>query len=98
MYKLFFTIALFCCCTSKTHAQNQRFEYSDSTLLDGSQTATEDTTTSYDTAEEDVVIDILSDTTLYIERIDISPDSIMNLKKDKRFAYIKNLDSLLRKK
>ena len=40
--------------------------------------------------------DILSDTTIYINHVNISPDSVAAWKQHKRFAYIKNLDSLLK--
>ena len=97
MYKAFLTIALFCC-IFKTHAQDKRFVYTDSSLLEGS-ASTEDTSAgAYGNTNEDQVIDILSDTTLYIGNINIAPDSVIYWKKDERFAYIKNLDSLLKDK
>ena len=98
MHKLFLTIALFCCCIQKTHAQDKRYEYADSSLLDGSQSPEDDGTGSYENTATNEVTDILSDTTLYIGKINISPDSITNFKNDKRFAYIRNLDSLLKEK
>jgi hypothetical protein len=40
--------------------------------------------------------EILSDTTLYILTREIPEDSVAQFKKDKRFAYMHNLDSLLK--
>ena len=42
--------------------------------------------------------DMVMDTTLYINNLQLSPDSIQNWKKLKQYAYIKNLDSLLEAK
>ncbi len=87
---------LACCCMLITHAQDKRFEYADSTLLnEPAQAGThENQDVVENTPEEER--DILSDTTIYITDISISPDSVAAWKQNKRFAYIKNLDSLLK--
>ncbi|MEP7165638.1 MAG: hypothetical protein ABI741_13140 [Ferruginibacter sp.] len=98
MHKIFFTIMLACCCLFNTHAQDKRFEYVDSSLLNETQpTGTHENPD----IDENALVeekDILSDTTIYISNIKISPDSVTAWKHDKRFAYIKNLDSLLKEK
>jgi len=97
MRKAFFTIICFCCCIA-VHAQNKSYEYSDTSLNDQPAVVSEtpvfeeDTTTVSNTGNTG---DILSDTTLYVTRIELSRDSVSKWKADKRFAYMKNLDSLL---
>ena len=44
------------------------------------------------------IADILSDTSLYVFPVIISPDSVQKWKESKEFAYIENLDSLLKLK
>lgn len=98
MSRIVFTVLLVYGSLLNSFAQDNRFEYKDTSLLNEfEQTEThkdKDTTTLLtDTAEEK---DILSDTTLYITHIDISRDSVTVWKKDKRFSYLKNIDSLLK--
>ena len=87
---------LACCCMFITHAQEKGFEYSDSTLLYESPPAGIDEDSN--PAKNDVVEDrdILSDTVIYINHITIASDSIVAWKNNKRFAYVTNLDSLLK--
>ncbi len=88
---------LVACSMSITHAQDQRFEYIDSSLLnDQDQTLTNNT---FNDSGENALQenkDILSDTTLYITEISILPDTVAAWKNNKRFAWAKNLDSLLK--
>jgi len=97
MHKFLFTIVFFCCALS-LHAQDKPFEYSDSSLLIESQQTVNTGTVS----DEDSIVtenrDILSDTTLYINPIEIVPDSITKWKSDRRFGYMKNLERLLKEK
>ena len=86
MHKLLFTIIFYCCCMPGIHAQ--RFEYKDSTLLESHKSE----------FEQEEEKDILSDTTVHINYIALSPDSVRAWKSNKRFAYMKNIDSLLKKK
>jgi hypothetical protein len=46
--------------------------------------------------DEDEEADILSDTTVYITSIKIYPDTVAAWKNNKRFAYMKDIDSLLK--
>lgn len=90
MHKAFLAILICCCFTAG--AQEKQFEYADSSLI-----ATTDTVVTSEELEEDVVSDILSDTTLYIHAMPVPADSILSLKRDKRFAYMKDIESRLRK-
>jgi hypothetical protein len=74
------------------HAQEKRFEYKDSAVLE--EPSTVDSTTATESEEKD----ILSDTTLYISNIVIPQDSLKSWKANKRFAYVNNIDSLLKLK
>ena len=76
MHKAFLAILICCCFTAG--AQEKQFEYADSSLI-----ATTDTVVTEE-LEEDVVSDILSDTTLYTNAV--PADSILSLKRDKRFT------------
>ena len=98
MSRIVFTVLLVYGSLLNSFAQDNRFEYKDTSLLNeleqtGAYKDTDTTTRITDTAEEK---DILSDTTLYITHIDISPDSVTVWKRDKRFSYLKNIDSLLK--
>ena len=42
--------------------------------------------------------DVIQDTTVHFRDLKISPDSLKNLKENKRYAWINNIDSLLRDK
>jgi len=90
MHKLLLSIILILGSLNLVCAQDKSFEYADSSLLN------EPGKTGNDNAELTEEKDILSDTTLYINRIEIPPDTVAGWKNDKRFAYIKALDSLLK--
>ena len=105
MNKAFLTIILSCICIVG-YAQNKGFEYVDTSLVKQAESAS-DTTVTYSSGADnnneenknnDNTGKILSDTALYITKIDIAADSVRQWKKDKRFAYMRNLDSLLKKK
>ncbi len=89
------------CCGTTVQAQNKNFEYVDTSL---NATPPEEVTKSTIFEEENTTSaegekpDILSDTTLYINRISLSQDSVSKWKNDKRFAYLKILDSLLKQR
>ena len=97
MIKLFVTIVFFLSCVT-CYAQTERFKYEDSTLLMESQQGGNIDTAAQETVDESAENDILSDTTLYISAIELSPDSVLKWKTDKRFNYILTLDSLLKNK
>lgn len=81
---------------SGIRAQDKRFEYADSALIQESpSTSMQEYTDEEDNVPEDEK-DILSDTTIYITDINISPDSVLAWKQNKRFGYVNNLDSLLK--
>jgi hypothetical protein len=96
MIKRIFTFLLFSCSLFNSFAQDNRFEYKDSSLLNETgQTGTnKELDTSTPIVEEEK--DILSDTILYITHIDISQDSVISWKNNKRFSYMKYIDSLLK--
>ena len=89
MHKLFLAIILAIGSISVSCAQDNRFEYKDSSLLNDSGKDTETVTT---TEERD----ILSDTSVIISSISLHADTVAGWKSDKRFAYAKNLDTLLK--
>ncbi len=98
MIKIFFTVLLFYCCVLNTVAQDNRFEYKDSSLLnivEQTENETDSDTITVITKNEN---DILSDTTLYISKIEFINDSVAAWKKDKKFSYLKSIDSLLKNK
>lgn len=82
------------------HAQHRQVNNgSDSTvIIDGSDEKTEETVVEeVQPASETKTQDTLFiDTTVYYNRLEISPDSIAAWKSQKAFSYIKNLDSLLK--
>lgn len=96
MTKIFFTLLLFFCNVFNSFAQDTSFEYTDSSLLN----VVEETGTQEDAANTTGLAveekDILSDTTLYIADIDLSPDTVASWKKNKRFSYMNHIDSLLK--
>ncbi len=99
MYKAACTI-LFLFFYICSHAQEKRFEYADSSLLMETQTL-DDNNSDVDENSNDnsnSAGDILSDTTLYIYPINISPDSVVKWKNEKQFSYIRDIDNLLKKK
>ena len=99
MHKTAFTI-LFLIFNVCSLAQEKQFEYTDSTLLMETQTLEEPNSDvdENDIGNNDSAGEILSDTTLYIYPIKISPDSVVGWKNEKQFSYIRNLDKLLKKK
>lgn len=98
MHKVTFLIIIFSCCLSFSYAQDKRFEYTDSALLDQSQSKGTDKSEIPDDRALSEEKDILSDTTVYINDIVIAADSVKAWKNNKRFAYLKNIDSLLKQK
>jgi len=92
MRKISCTLILICCCLFAM-AQDNRFEYSDSSILDENKVT--ETAGDYSTGEEK---DILSDTLLHIQRIQISPDTIYSWKQNEKFSYMSNIDSFLKAK
>ncbi|MEO6489391.1 MAG: hypothetical protein ABIO04_05560 [Ferruginibacter sp.] len=97
MPKVFFIIILTIVARS-SFAQDPRFEYKDSTLLMETSPGSIDDPGNPGAIETDTDKDILSDTTLYFSGRNISPDTVRKWKSDPRFAYITNLDSLLKVK
>lgn len=90
MRKLFAAFILsFLLCTGNAYAQKNTYEYTDSSLLN------EENANGQDSASVDIYAE--TDTNLYYHSIVIAPDTINAWKQDKKFAYIKNLDSLLKK-
>ena len=71
-------------------AQQKNDAYQDTTVTDTASTAADIEVTPTDT--------IYVDTTLYYNRLTISPDSIESWKNLNSFAYVKHLDSLLKAK
>jgi hypothetical protein len=71
-------------------AQQKNDAYQDTAVIDTAFTAADIEVAPTDT--------IYVDTTLYYNRLTISPDSIKNWKNLNSFAYVKNLDSLLKAK
>ncbi|MEY2916491.1 MAG: hypothetical protein RIS73_205 [Bacteroidota bacterium] len=71
-------------------AQQKNDAYQDTAVIDTAFTAADIEVAPTDT--------IYVDTTLYYNRLTISPDSIENWKNLNSFAYVKNLDSLLKAK
>ncbi len=98
MTKIVSLFLLIFCSLFNSIAQDNRFEYKDSSLLNETRQskAQQDTGTATNFVEEEK--DILSDTTLYITQIDISRDSVKAWKNNKRFSYMKDIDSLLKVK
>src|SRR3954469_20194765 len=97
MHKIIFTTILFFSGIFYLSAQDPRFEYKDTTLLNETKTSEVNESVTYPETV-DAEKDILSDTTLYLSNVEISPDTIAAWRNDKRFAYVKNLDSLLKVK
>lgn len=89
MRKLLLVISICCCFTAK--GQEKQYEYTDTSLV-----VPEDQVENSETGE-DVISDILSDTTLYVESMPVSADSILSIKRDKRFVYMKDIEATLRK-
>ena len=87
MRKLFFTCCFIYCCLFYAGAQKKGFVYTDSTLADK---------TSDDQTNDEEITE--ADTTLYLHPITLSADTIASWKNNKKFAYVKNLDSLLKLK
>ena len=88
MLRPFFIFCFICLISNSTVAQTQGYEYSDSTLLDNPE---EGVPTNPNKSEAN-----FTDTILYMHEIAIPGDSIDSWKNDKKYAYIKNLDSLLK--
>lgn len=74
---------------SNNYAQTQSFEYADSSLLINMG----DSATVSPYSQNDIL-----DTMLYEHEIQISSDTIASWKADKKFAYVKNMESLLKQK
>ncbi len=89
MLKLLFIGCFVCCSINNMYAQKEGFVYSDSTLM------TEAPAEEEEEAVEEVPV---TDTTLYTHVIAFPKDTIAAWKMDKRFAYVKILDSLLKAK
>lgn len=88
MLRLFFIFYIVFFAAGSCVAQStDGFVYSDTSLLH------EEEITSSHTGGG---AEILSDTALYIYELSIPPDTVNAWKQDKKFAYAKNLDSLLR--
>ena len=88
MLRPFFIFCLICFTTNNCVAQSQGYEYSDSTLLDNPE---EGIPTNPNKAEAN-----FTDTILYMHEIAMPGDSVNSWKNDKKYAYVKNLDSLLK--
>ncbi len=75
--------------------QKQYNKGSDSTVIldEKVEAPVEETVVTEETKVQDT---LFIDTTVYYNRLEISPDSIAAWKNDKAFAYAKNLDSLLK--
>lgn len=82
------------------HAQHRQLNKgSDSTvIIDGSEEKVEEVVTQevQPVTESKAEDTLFIDTTVYYNRLEISPDSIAAWKSQKAFGYIKNLDSLLK--
>lgn len=96
MYKKITLLLLSALCCLCSFAQTKQFEYTDSAVLqveEKKQFEQEDIPVQDEEALEEAQP---VDTTLTISRLDISKDSLKNWKKQRRYAYMKNLDSLLK--
>ncbi|MFT3908210.1 MAG: DUF4129 domain-containing protein [Ferruginibacter sp.] len=82
MLRSLFIIFFLCCVVNNSQAQTQGYVYSDTSLLENGEASQADVEG--------------ADTILYKHEIAISADTINAWKTDKRFAYVKNLDSLLK--
>ncbi len=88
MPRSFYILCLIVCCSiAKVNAQTG-FEYADTTILRNNTEAA---------ASSDGQDDI-TDTILYQRLITIPKDSLDSWKNDKKFAYVKNMDTLLKLK
>lgn len=94
MRKCCITICLLLQINNAFAGQNGMQQY-DSLVQQNTGSATEGAEQQMDTAE---IADILSDTSLHIFPVNMSSDSIEKWKRKKEFAYVKNLDSLLKRK
>jgi hypothetical protein len=97
MRKCIFISILFSFIVCAVHAQDKKYVYTDSALLQ-----TEEDTASGVLPVKDYVVtmqeEVKPDTTLVFSQLKISPDSVRNWKEMKAFAYAKYLDSLLKAK
>ena len=98
MHKTAFTI-LFLIFNVCSLAQEKQFEYTDSTLLMETQTLEEPNSDvdENDIDNNDSAGEILSDTTLYIYPIKISPDSVVGWKNESSFLTSETLTNSLKK-
>lgn len=84
-------LGLFCVCASETKAQE-----TDTTVIVAPPAAAADTVYAEDGDEETTEEQEFSDTSLTAETWMYAADSIKKLQRQKDFAYVKNLDSLLK--
>ncbi len=92
---IFISICTFIFCTVPK-AQDKKYVYEDSTLNqseDSYDNASDEETV---TVAEQVADTLFVDTTMYYNRLTISPDTIQAWKNLQAFAYVKHLDSLLK--
>ncbi|MEO8769174.1 MAG: DUF4129 domain-containing protein [Ferruginibacter sp.] len=90
MLRSFFIFCFICFITNNSVAQTQGYEYSDSTLLDNPE---EGIPTNPNKEEAN-----FTDTILYMHEIMMPADTVDSWKNDKKYAYVKNLDSLLKER
>ncbi len=97
MYKKIALLLFSTACCLCSFAQTKQFEYTDSALL---QTEEQKVFEQVDAPAEDEEFpeeEVASvDTTLTISPLSVSADSLHNWKQQRRYAYMKNLDSLLK--
>ena len=86
MYRYLLILLLFSGICNTTHAQDKEFIYADSSLLKPDDAKPDESTITED----------IPDTTLATRLLIISPDTIAAQKRKKEFAYVSNLDSLLK--
>lgn len=94
MRKVRFTIIIFVNVWLTGLGQKSNFQTIDTFPLSGSPDAEGRTILRKDLAKN--TGEILSDTTLFIVTREIPEDSVAQFRNDKRFAYLRNLDSLLK--
>jgi hypothetical protein len=100
MNKYFFITVLFICFFCCANAQQKKYVYQDSTLIENIEEpkVVEEIITKDDnlTSESDYANDDFIDTTLYYNSLKNNLDSVNVIKKEKAFAYVNNLDSLFK--
>lgn len=95
MLRFFFIFCFFSFTASNSIAQTQGYEYSDSSLLDKTDEQSNDEGMPVNPNKEDANF---TDTILYMHEVAVPADSIDGWRNDKKYAYVKNLDSLLKAK